>query len=322
MKKILFIATGGTIACANTESGLSPNADSSTLLSYLSDIRSCCEIEEVQLFQLDSTNMSVREWTRLAMTIQQSYNDYDGFVISHGTDTLAYGAAALSCLIQGADKPIIMTGSQLPASDENTDAIRNLRDAFTCACSDLCGIAVVFCGRVISGSCAKKVHTREFDAFRSINSTDLGKVENGKLTVYEQRGSCAPIFFNRMNTAVGLVKLIPSFDTDMLDFAAQKCRVLIIEGFGAGGFPDYGENEFERKIEELVLGGVIVIMATQVSEGGSDMSLYKVGRDAAKKYHIIEARRMTTEMAVMKAMWALAYSYGSEDFRELFQREI
>lgn len=323
MKKILFIATGGTIACKDSQHGLTPKASGNELLSALPELSGLCEIEAVQPFSLDSTNMSPREWTELAITVQRCFSDYDGFVIAHGTDTLAYAAAALSCLIQSADKPIILTGSQLPMGADSSDAPRNLTDAFIAACSDYTGIGVVFSGKLIDGRCAKKTHTRAFDAFSSMGKTHDGEIKDGKVTLFTQQSeSGAPIFFNRMNTAVSLVKLIPALDTEILDFAAQKSRVLIIEGFGTGGLPDYGNREFEQKIAELTLGGVIVIMHTQVHEGGCDMSLYEVGRDAQKKYHIIEAKRMTTEMAAMKAMWALAYSYSREDFEELFLREI
>lgn len=323
MKKILFIATGGTIACAPTEHGLSPKTSGNELLSALPELSELYEIDAVQLFSLDSTNMSPREWTELAAVIQRSYCDYDGFVIAHGTDTLAYAAAALSCLIQGADKPVILTGSQLPMGADSSDAPRNLADAFYAACSDYTGVGVVFCGKLIDGRCAKKTHTRALDAFSSMEKAPDGEIMDGKVTLFtEPQKDRAPIFFNRMNTAVSLIKLIPALDSDILDFAAQKSRVLIIEGFGTGGLPDYGNKEFEQKITELVLSGVIVIMHTQVHEGGCDMSLYEVGRDAQKKYHIIEAKRMTTEMAAMKAMWALAYSYSREDFEELFLREV
>ncbi len=324
MKKILFIATGGTIACCHTKDGLSPEADSSALLACLPELKELCETDEIQLFQLDSTNMTPREWTALALEIQRRYSDYDGFVVAHGTDTLAYAATALSCLIQGADKPIILTGSQLPMEAENTDAKRNLRDAFIAACSnEVAGINVVFCGRIIDGRCAKKVHTRNFDAFRSFGRPDIGSVENNEVTLYsDKHEAAAPLFFNRMNTAVATIKLIPALDPDILDFAAQKCSVLIIEGFGTGGIPDYGNKKFEQKIAELTLSGIIVVMTTQVLEGGCDMSLYEVGKQAAEKYRIIEAKHMTTEMAAMKAMWALAYSYSSEDFKDLFLREV
>lgn len=323
MKRLLFITTGGTIACSPTVNGLAPTANDKELLQHVTLPEFFCTIDTVALYSLDSTNMSPREWTGVAACIQQHYNDYDGFVIAHGTDTLAYGAAALSCLIQGSQKPIIMTGSQLPMSAENSDAPRNLNDALMCACSKLCGVAVVFCGRIIDGRCAKKVHTRDFDAFRSIGCPDLGKVDGGMVELISpQCPDGTAIFFNRMDTSVALVKLIPALDADILDFAAQKSRVIIIEGFGTGGLPDYGEGAFEKKIAELVLSGVIVIMHTQVMEGSCDMSLYKVGRQSQKKYQIIEAKKMTTEMATMKAMWALANSGSREDFEALFLREI
>lgn len=323
MKKILFIATGGTIACAETEAGLAPETTAAQLISALPQLEALCEISAVQLFNLDSTNMSPREWTELAIEIQRNYSDFDGFVIAHGTDTLAYGAAALSCLIQSSGKPIVLTGSQLPMGADGSDAPRNLYDAFLTACSGLCGIAVVFGGRIIDGRCARKVHTRDLDAFRSIGREDIGKVCNGAVTLSEPQDSdVAPIFFNRMDTAVAMVKLIPALSPAILDFAAQNARVLIIEGFGTGGFPDYGNREFEQKIAELTLCGTIIVMTTQVPEGGCDMSLYEVGREAKKRYRIIEAKGMTTELAAMKAMWALSFAYSAEDFADLFLREI
>lgn len=321
MKKILFIATGGTIACAPTENGLAPKATAQRLLKAVPQLADICAIEATQPFSLDSTNMSPREWTELARIIQHSYTDYDGFVIAHGTDTLSYAAAALSCLIRSADKPIIMTGSQKPMQADNSDAPQNLYDAFLAACSDFCGVGVVFCGRLIDGRCARKIHTVNADAFASIGMPQAGEIKNGTVTLNNSGSEGIPIFFNHMNTAVSLVKLIPALDPDILDFAAEKSSVLIIEGFGAGGFPDYGEKAFERKIAQLVLGGITVIMHTQVPEGGCDMSLYEVGRNAAKKYGIIEAKNMTTEMTVMKAMWALAYSDSRDTFKELFLSE-
>lgn len=323
MKKILFIATGGTIACEETAAGLAPEISAAQLLAVLPKLDGLCEISTTQLFNLDSTNMSPHEWTELAVEIQRNYSDYDGFVISHGTDTLAYAAAALSCLIQSSAKPIILTGSQLPMGADGSDAPRNLYDAFLTACSGLCGIAVVFNGHIIDGRCAKKVHTRAFDAFRSMGREDIGTVKDGCVTLLEEQDAdVAPIFFNRMDSAVSVVKLIPGLDPAILDFAAQSGRAVIIEGFGTGGIPDYGSREFEQKIAELTLSGVIVIMTTQVPEGGCDMSLYEVGREVQKKYRIIEAKRMTTELAVMKAMWALAFAYSAEDFKALFEREI
>ncbi len=323
MKRILFIGTGGTIACESTENGLTPEASCNELLRAVPELQNICEVNAVQLFNLDSTNMSPTEWIRLAAEIQRAYDDYDGFVVAHGTDTLAYCAASLSCLIQCSRKPIAVTGSQFPMGAENSDAPRNLLDAFRAACSELCGVAVVFCGRIIDGLHAKKIHTRSFDAFHSIDADDIGRIEDGKITLYKVFDKdTAPIFFNRLQPSVVLITLTPALDPCILDFAAEKAQVLIIDGFGTGGLPDYGNKAFEAKIAELVMNGVIIIMHTQVLEGGCDMSLYEVGRNACKRYGIIEAKKMTAECAVIKAMWALAYSYGREDFEGLFLRKI
>lgn len=323
MKKILFIATGGTIACESTQTGLAPKNTAEQLLELMMYHSSSYVITTKQLFNLDSTNMSPREWTEIATEIQREYNNFDGFVISHGTDTLAYAAAALSCLIQNSNKPVVLTGSQLPMSAKGSDAKKNLEDAIFTACSDLCGIAVVFNGRIMDGRCVKKLHTRDFDAFRSIGRDDIGSVYGGTVTLYEkQNHDVAPIFFNRMDSAVSVVKLIPGLDPSILDHAAQSGRAVVIEGFGTGGIPDYGNREFENKIAELTMSGVIMIMTTQVLEGGCDMSLYEVGREVQSRYRIIEAKRMTTELAVMKAMWALAFAYSAEDFKALYEREI
>ncbi len=327
MKKILFIATGGTIACERTAEGLAPKLGSADLLRHVPSLAELCEIDAVQPFSLDSTNMSPNEWIAVAELISSSYAEYDGFVISHGTDTLGYGAAALSCMIQGSGKPIILTGSQKPIDASLTDAKSNLYDAFNVAVDGrLGGVAVVFGGRIIDGRCAVKCHTRRLDAFRSIDRLQLGHVGYEGM-VLDAEGSAeftahdgAPLFLCRMNTAVSVIKLIPAMDTAILDCAAERSRVLIIEGFGMGGFPDYGKAEFEQKIAELVMNGVIIIMTTQVMEGGCDMSVYEVGKSVAERYHIIEAKGMTTEYASMRAMWSLAYASSTEDFKELFLR--
>lgn len=328
MKKILFIATGGTIACVETENGLSPQLSSDALLRAVPELSELCDVDAVQLFSLDSTNMTPTEWRTVAERISADYADYDGFVISHGTDTLGYAAAALSCMIQGSGKPIILTGSQQPMGAEESDARPNLRDAFRVAADGrLGGVAVVFGGRIIDGRCAVKAHTWKFDAFRSINRDELGFVDqmNG-IVLYEESAAeftshdSAPLFLCRMDTAVGLVKFIPAMDAGILDYVAERCRVLIIEGFGKGGFPDYGKGQLEQKLAELALGGVIVIMTTQVLDGGSDISAYEVGKAAAERLGVIDAGQMTTEYATMRAMWSLAYASSTEDFRELFLR--
>lgn len=311
MKKLLLIATGGTIASDDSGSGLTPDVSAEKLLSgvRLPD----AEIHAIQPFALDSTDLTPKHWTEVAVLIRDRWQDFDGFVVTHGTDTMAYGAAALSCLIQSACKPIVLTGSQLPMSAPDTDARRNLSNALLCAERGRAGVWVCFCGRVIAGSAARKVHTRDFDAFRGFTEDDEFSVE--EFLADEPREDGGTVFYNRLDPSAAVLKLTPGISAEMVHDMGMHLRALIIEGFGMGGIPGYGG--LDETLQTLAACGVRVIMTTQVFQGGCDLSVYKVGR-AAQDAGLIAAEGMTTEYAVMRAMWALAYSYSAEDFRGLF----
>lgn len=318
MKKILFIATGGTVSCARTELGLAPALGAGELLGLVPQPDSICDISSVQPFSLDSTNMTPKEWTALAGLIKDNYGGFDGFVIAHGTDTMAYGAAALSCLIQRSPKPVVFTGSQLSPAAAGSDAGRNLRDAFLCAAHERAhGVAVVFAGRIIDGRRARKLHTRELDAFRSVNFDDIGSVsEDGEVTFTPERRGGEPVFFNRLDDRAAVIRLTPGAPTGIFDIGGA--RAVIIEGYGAGGLPE----AYESKLAELVGKGIYVIMGTQALYGGSDLALYRVGGVVKARYDLAETGLMTTEYAVMKAMWALANSRDNQDFKRLFAEKI
>ena len=132
-QRLLFITTGGTIASVRTAQGLKPVLTSEELLAHLPELQQLCCPETLNLCSIDSTDLGPEHWLMMAKAVQENYALYDGFIICHGTDTLAYSAAALSYLIQNADKPIILTGAQQPISNEITDAKKNLRDSVICA---------------------------------------------------------------------------------------------------------------------------------------------------------------------------------------------
>ena len=168
MKRILLIATGGTIASRPTEDGLMPQLLAEDILSCVPALRNLCQIDALQLLSIDSTNMTPDNWLTIAACVKDNYFRYDGFVITHGTDTMAYTASALSYLIQNSAKPIVLTGSQKSIYDPETDARRNLFDAFLAAQDDaLFGVMLVFNGRVICGTRARKTHTKSMNAFSS-----------------------------------------------------------------------------------------------------------------------------------------------------------
>ena len=293
MRKILVIGTGGTISCVKTENGLAPGCPVSDLIK---DIELPVEIHTEQFFELDSTDMTPRHWEQLARHIREHYDEFDGFVITHGTDTLAYGAAALSVLIRNSRKPVVFTGSMKPMTEENSDAPRNLRDAVSFAADESAGgVSLAFNGKIFDGRCAHKSDSENADAFKSIGS-------------FSSTGETC--FFERLSDEVFLTKLIPGQRL----FVPENARAVILEGFGAGGVPDYLFDD----VAALANRGVYVIIGTQCEHGGTRLFEYAVGQRAMNNFPLLETGAMTTEYAVARAQWALAYSNSYEDFKKLF----
>lgn len=323
MKKVLMIGTGGTIASDLSSEGLVPALTTEQLLSYVPEISTLCDVDCVQLFSVDSTNMTPQHWLTLVQAIRDRYDSYDGFVICHGTDTMAYTAAALSYLIQGSPKPIILTGAQKPIGFDSTDSKTNLRDSFLCATSALCGVMVVFNGKVIAGTRAKKTRTKSFEAFSSINYPDLAHLQDGYLIEYI-RLACyeKPIFYDTLNDRVGLMKLIPGTESDLLEFHLKRSDALIIESFGVGGLPSYQDQAMQGLIRDAVAIGKTIVITTQVENEGSNVGIYNVGFRLKNDLHLLEGFDMTTEALVAKLMWILGQTKDPEKIRKLFYTPV
>lgn len=309
-KRVLVIGTGGTISCTETKDGLSPAIPIDELIKK---IEVHADIQTEQLFELDSTNLTLRHWERLAQYIRERYDEFDGFVITHGTDTMAYAAASLSCLIQNSRKPIVFTGSMKPMTAEDTDADVNLRDAVRFAADERAfGVRVVFDGAIIDGRCAHKYETKDIDSFDSVNNDDYGYFmggNDGEICFFEEY-SGETRFYERLSDDVFLFKLIPGQRL----YVPENARAVILESYGAGGVPDYLLGD----VAEIADRGVYIIIATQCAYGGTNLGEYEVGRVAAKRYSLLEAGKMTVEYAVARARWALENSSGFEEFRSLF----
>ncbi len=324
MKKILLIGTGGTIASGLTDEGLSPELSPEQLLRYVPSVASRCEVDCLSPYSIDSTNILPSHWVELSRILRENYDRYDGFVISHGTDTMAYTAAALSYLVRHADKPIVLTGAQKPIRDDSTDSKMNLEDAFVCACSPECsGVFIVFSGRVILGTRARKTCSKSYTAFASINYPDLGILQDHVLTTYipgdrTQR----PAFSHEVDTKVGLLKIVPGIDSALLDFQLERNDALILECFGVGGLPDYGSAEILTTIRRHTDRGKFVVMTTQVQNDGSDLSIYRVGHTLKSDPRILEAYDMTSESAFAKMMWILGKTKDTEEVRSTFYTPV
>ena len=320
MKKVLMLGTGGTIASGMTQSGLIPVLSTQELVEKVPEISDLCEVTCRQLFSIDSTNITPAHWLTIAEAIRESYDAFDGFVIAHGTDTMAYTAAALSYLIQGSPKPIILTGAQKPILFENTDSKANLTDAFRCAVSDLFGVMIVFNGRVILGTRARKTRTTSLQAFSSINYPLLAVLQNGFLMEYI-RPACygRPVFYDRLNERVGLLKMTPGADCGLLSYLLSHNDAVIIESYGVGGLPSYQGSGFFDVIRDAIRGGgKTIVMTTQVQNEGSNLAVYDVGFHLKNDLHLLEAYDMTTEAALAKLMWILGQTSRPDEIRRLF----
>ena len=324
MKNILMIGTGGTIASEMTPEGLAPELTPAQLLHYVPAIRDICRVDCLSLFSLDSTNITPDHWLRVAAAIRARYDDYDGFVISHGTDTMAYTAAALSYLVQGADKAVILTGAQKPINYDSTDSKLNLTDAFVCAASgELGGVNIVFSGRVILGTHARKTCSKSFAAFSSINYPDVGILLDHRLLRYiPPEPSPAPRFYDRLDEKVALVKMVPGLDPGVLDYLLQRNDALIMECFGVGGLPAYEDDRILHLVEKYTAAGKLFVVTTQVQNEGSDLSVYSVGHGLKRNPLVLEGYDMTSEALYAKLMWILGQTKDPQEVSRLFYTPV
>jgi len=326
MKRILLIATGGTIASRYMKEGLEPQITAEELLNYVPEAKAFCQITACQPFSLDSTNIYAVHWLELAALIEGHYNDYDGFVICHGTDTMAFTAAALSYLVQNSRKPIIVTGAQKPIDLPVTDARTNLLDSLHFAAEDRAhGVNIVFGGSVIAGTRAKKERSKSYAAFSSINYPSVAVIRDGRIVFYiddKDRVSGPVRFFHELNEKVLLLKLMPGMDGRVLNLLFPYYDGVIIEAFGVGGLPEYGSMPFYPEIRRWSDAGKLVMMATQVTHEGSDMEVYQVGKAIKEEFHLMETFDMTLEATVTKVMWILGQTKEPGEFRRLFYETV
>ena len=326
MKKILLLGTGGTIACKRTPDGLKPVITSEEILTYVPDSRHYCEIDSIQILNIDSTNIQPSHWLAVSKAIEEHYEEYDGFVITHGTDTMAYTAAALSYLIQNSPKPIVITGAQKPIDMENTDARTNLADSLRFASHDKAhGINIVFDGKVIAGTRGKKERTKSYNAFSSINFPYIAIIQEDHILFYldDKELVREPVSFcHTMDWKVGLLKLIPALDAAVLDYMAEHYDAVIIESFGVGGLPNYEGASYHKAVEKWISQGKIVVMTTQVTNEGSNMSVYEVGRTIKYEFGLLESYDMTLEATVTKLMWILGQTREPAGIRRLFYTTV
>lgn len=324
MKNILMLTTGGTIASMASDSGLVPKLDGYEMLNLVPKLKKICNIECKNILNLDSSNIQPEEWRLMAGEIYKGLQDYDGVVLLHGTDTMAYTASMLSFMLQGLNKPVILTGSQLPIIDEDTDAKDNLVGAFLAANKEISGVYIFFGGRLIRGTRAVKTKTMSFDAFESINSADAGLFKEG--TLYLNDVSLAEVntetvLDDKIVYDVFLLKLIPGTKVEFFSyFTKMGYKGLVIEAFGLGGM-HYVRRDLINGIKNLISENIPIVITTQCLYELSDPTVYEVGRKAYDE-GVILGGDMTSEAAVTKLMWVLGHTSDMTEIKKLMQKNL
>ncbi|OOM09291.1 asparaginase [Clostridium saccharobutylicum] len=321
MKNILLLSTGGTIASAPTENGLAPAIHSDNILSLLDSVLYNYKVTTKDILSLDSSNIQPEEWKVIAQSIYENCNKYDGIVITHGTDTMAYTASILSFMLPNIPIPVVITGSQLPLLNPLTDGIENLRCAFAMAASETPGIFLAFNRKVILGSRAVKVRTTGFDAFESVNSPYAATIDSSGLHINHQvikkvTGKCK--LEDKLCKDIFLIKLTPGLNPEIFDMLLNmNYKGIVIEAFGAGGL-HFIRRDLISKLEKIVQKGITVVVCSQCLYERSDFSIYETGKLALEK-GVLQGYDMTTEATVTKLMWALGKTDDVEEIKKIFQ---
>jgi L-asparaginase len=318
MKKLMILSTGGTIACTQTEEGLIPTLSADDILAYAPEAKKLGQIDTRTILNLDSSNIQPEEWRLIARAIYDCLPEYDGIVVLHGTDTMAYTASMLSFMLRNVNKPVVITGSQLPVGHPQTDAKLNLRDALVTAASGIAGVLVVFDRQIMLGCRVAKVRTTSQNAFESINRSPVGWVTLGqvRLIAPPEPSEDAPALDDAIEPNVFLLKLIPGTRPEVFDDIARLgYRGVVIEGFGLGGLHCLRRNLLDG-IQKLLDANVAVLLTTQCRYEPSDPTVYETGR-LALELGILQAHDMTSECAVTKLMWVLAHAKTQAEVREM-----
>jgi L-asparaginase len=333
VKNILILATGGTIVCSDQGQGLRPHYTVEDLLKCIQPSLENCRVIGKTVMNIDSSNMTPSHWLALAASIVAEYHHYDGFVVTHGTDTMAYTGAALTYLLQGLNKPVILTGSQYTMTDSRTDAIQNLNDSLLLAGEDIAGVFIVFDGKVINGTRAIKIKTRSYDAFESVNYPMVAEIKHNRIkysqvikAVFakapepEEGQGRIPLLVPALEERLLVIKLFPGLHPGIFDYIRDNCRGVIIESYGTGGIATE-IMDLATKVGELTEAGIVVTITTQCLKEGVDLQIYEVGRKLPLD-KIIYARDMNTDALVPKLMWAMAKSSAFQEIKRLVETPV
>ena len=321
-KHILLLTTGGTIASLPGGEGLEPQR-ADVMERELEQLRIHYRITVKDVMCLDSSNIRPEEWQHLARQIFELRQGFDGIVVSHGTDTMAYTASAVTFMLPNIDLPVVFTGSQLPLADILSDGPDNLRTAFAMAATGHPGIFLAFDRKVMRGCRAVKVRASGFSAFESVNARYVGLVSNQGLVIDPSalpKANGPTQLLTDISKDVFLLKLTPGLSPTIFDaLVAMGCKGIVMEAFGLGGVNVLHQGL--QGIRKAVDAGLSVIVTTQCLYDSSDLRVYQVGNKLLE-LGVIQGRDMTSEAAMTKLMWAIGQGMDQRAIAELFGKSL
>ncbi len=313
MKRICIIYTGGTIGMERSENGYKPGKEPfANIMARISDFSSS-ELPKYDVIEfsplLDSSDVTVSEWNKIGSTIYEHMDEYDGFVVLHGTDTMAYTASALSFILQNLSKPVILTGSQIPLGEIRSDAKDNLIASMMIAASGkVFEVCLYFAGKLIRGNRAIKMSADSFIAFDSPNYPHLA--EAGIDIKYRDsvlmKKSDKPCVLKELNEEpVGVLKIFPGIQIELFEqIITEKLRGVVLETFGAGNVPNYC-SALTNIIQKAYENGTIVVVCSQCPTGTVSLGTYAAS-SCLKRAGAVSGKNMTTEAA--ESLWKLIFA--------------
>ncbi|MEX2463966.1 MAG: asparaginase, partial [Balneolaceae bacterium] len=326
MKKILLLQTGGTISMHFEQGSTELNPDKwiHVLYKEMPELQQIAHIDIENIFFEDSSDINHTHWTRLAGVIAKNIDRYDGFVILHGTDTMAYTASALSFTLRNLTKPVILTGSQVPMSTIRSDARRNLVNAVELATCEINEVAICFNDHLYRGNRSSKMNINDFDAFSSPNYPPLAeigiKIQLSPNGFRNQTGKVQ--LLPHFDDAIHVIRLFPNLNPAMLDcLDLTRTKAVIFEAFGIGNMPIKGEYSMLPFVEKCIENNCHIIITSQAAFDAVNLDVYKSGK-MLKKLGGLSAGDMTMEATITKSMHLLGLNLPNSEFREQFMNNL
>ena len=328
-KKILVIYTGGTIGMLSTGRGYAPSQESFyRLLSNMPELHAPSmpdwDIVDMEPL-LDSSNITVNEWNKMGRIISEAYDRYDGFVVLHGTDTMAYTASALSFMLENCSKAVVLTGSQIPLCEVRNDARDNLITAMLIAAEGVVReVCLYFGGKLLRGNRAVKYSADEMIAFVSPNFPSLA--DAGISIKYRPNMLRTPPEENfrlreLVNVPIGVIKVFPGIQFELFDsIMTERLKGIVLETFGAGNIPGNGDALLPI-IRKASANGTVMVVCSQCPQGTVSLGTYETSSQL-KAAGAVSGRDITTEAAIAKLYYLFSCGYEGERLKELMGRDL